>query len=339
MKKIPIFFTFDNNYVEPAAVAFYSLLNKAKSGVLYEMYVLHSDITEEKQKLLIDIVNKKGNAKLTFINTKGFLSEFWENGSFNFSSSNSTFTVDTVLRCFGAKFFPQYDKIIYSDVDIVVVDDISEIYDVDLTSKYVAGVKNPFSHWSKDELSHLKPEHYEMLHDKYIAGGIWVMNLKKIREDNLEQRMVDIIKDETIIKRWNDQDIINIACEGKVGFLPINYISYPYMIDLLTHPDFKSDYTREELFDSIINPKIIHFAADKPWNSNPKYSNLWWTFFHYLNLEKTKIFKDPEPPVNPLQSDLDKQLKKVKKYKKLFKCLLFLVVLLLVTIVIMAFSK
>ena len=28
--KIPIFFTFDNNYVEPAAVAFYSLLNKAK---------------------------------------------------------------------------------------------------------------------------------------------------------------------------------------------------------------------------------------------------------------------------------------------------------------------
>lgn len=311
---IPIFFTFDNNYVEPAVVAFYSLLEKAQENVFYEMYVLHSDITKEKQHLLIETVNKKGNAKLTFINTNGFLNSFWNNGSFNFQSSNSTFTVDTIVRCFGSKFFPQYDKIVYSDVDIIFADDISELYELDMTNKYIVGVKNPFTKYSSYELSHLKPEHYEMLHDKYIAGGIWVMNLKKIREDKLEEKMVEVINDDTIIKRWNDQDIVNIACEGKVGFLPLNYISYPYLIDLLEKSDFTSDYTREELYDSIINPKIIHFAASKPWNSNPKYSNLWWTYFHYLGLEKTKIFKEPVYP-NP---EADKQKKKVKKYKKLF---------------------
>ena len=53
---------------------------------------------------------------------------------------------------------------------------------------------------------------------------------------------------------WPDQDIINIACKGKVGFLPLNYISYPYMMNLLSLPDFKSDYSREKLYDSIINP-------------------------------------------------------------------------------------
>lgn len=307
-KSLPIFFTFNNNYVEPAAVAFYSLLDKAKAGIFYEMYILHSDITEKKQQLLADIVNKKGNAKLTFINTDGFLDDFWGNGSFNFQSSNSTFTVDTIVRCFGAKFFPQYEKIIYSDVDIIFTDDISDLYEIDMAGKYLAGVKNPFTKYSEYELSHLKPEHYEMLHDKYIAGGIWVMNLKKIREDNLEGKMLDVIKDDTIIKRWNDQDIVNIACNGKVGFIPLNYISYPYLIDLLEKPDFVSDYTREELYDSIINPKIIHFAAGKPWNNNPKYSNLWWTYFNYLNLEKTKIFKDATSP----------EKCKVKKYKKLF---------------------
>lgn len=328
-KTIPIFFTFDNNYVEPAAVAFYSLLNKAKKDVFYKMHVLHSDITQEKQQLLANIVNKKGNAKLTFINTDGFLNDFWGNGSFSFSQANSTFTVDTIIRCFGAKFFPQYDKIIYSDVDIIFVDDISEIYDIDIQDKYIAGVKNPFAKFSKYELSHLKPEYYEMLHDKYIGGGIWVMNLKKIREDNLEEKMIKIINDDTIIKRWNDQDIVNIACNGEVGFISLNYISYPYMIDLLQKPDFDSDYTREELYDSIINPKIIHFAADKPWNSNPNYSNLWWTIFNYLKLEETKIFK----------ADRDKKIKKIKKYKKLFKALLATTIFFALTTIIMILMR
>ena len=324
MKSIPIFFAFDNNYVEPAAVAFYSLLNKAKDDIFYEMYILHSDITEEKQQLLTNIISRKGNAKLTFINTSDKFKKMWENGSFNGSYANSTFTPDTITKCFASEFFPQHDKIIYSDVDIIVVDDISEVYDTDLKDKYVAGVKNPFLKFNKEELSHLKPEHYEILKDKHIAGGIWVMNLKKIREDNLTAKMLEVVNDKTIEKRFPDQDIMNISCNGNVGFLPLNYISYPYMIDLLQKPDYTSDYTREELYDSIINPKIIHFAASKPWNRSPKYSNLWWTLFNYLDLEKTKIFT-VSANVN---YEAEKFKKKYKKYKKLFNIFLVITIIL-----------
>lgn len=329
MKTVPIFFSFDNNYVEPAAVAFYSLLNKAKKDVFYEMYVLHSDITEEKQQLLKDIVSKKENGNLTFINTTNIFKNMWENGSFNCKYANSVFTSETITRCFAAKFFLQYDKIIYSDVDVIFADDISELYEIDIDGKYLAGVKNAFAKYSERELSHLKPEHYEMLHDKYIAGGIWVMNLQKIREDNLEEKMLKIIDDISIEKRFPDQDIVNIACEGKVGFIPLNYISYPYMIDLLENPDFTSDYTREELYDSIINPKIIHFAANKPWNSDPKYSNLWWTYFHYLGLEKTKIFKQIK----------SKEMIKLKKYKKLNKRLIWLLIFFILLNVVTLFVR
>ncbi len=49
-KEISIFFTFDDNYVVPAAVAFYSLLKHAKENIFYKMYVLHSDITEETKQ-------------------------------------------------------------------------------------------------------------------------------------------------------------------------------------------------------------------------------------------------------------------------------------------------
>lgn len=306
--RIPIFFTFDNNYVVPASVAFFSLLSKAQKGIYYEMYVLHADISEENQNLLINVTRKQNNAKLTFINTHGFLNQEWSNGSFAFQHSNSSFTADCLLRCFAARFFPGLKKIIYSDVDVIFTDDISDLYDIDLTGKYIAGVKNAFTRYSEYELSHLKEEHYNMLHDKYISGGIWVMNLEKIREDNLEDKMLDIVRDNTIVKRWNDQDIVNIACEGKVGFIPLNYISYPYMLDLLQEKDFTSDYTRNELYDSILNPKIIHFAANKPWDSNPQFSNLWWAYFNFLELPYTKIFRE-----------IPSEKKKLKRYRQVIK--------------------
>lgn len=319
MKNIPIFFSFNNDYTIPAAVAFFSLLNKTKEDIFYDMFVLHSDITSENQNLLQDIVAKFKNGKLNFINTEGFLDEFWNKGNFEGHNTRNQFTVDAIVKCFGASFFLQYEKIIYSDVDIIFMDDISDLLNVNLDEKYIVGVKNPFMKWNQNELSHLNKEYYEMLKDSYIGGGIWVMNLKKIREDNLEQKMLEIINDDSIIKRWPDQDIINIACKNKIGFIPLNYISYPYLPDLLQKEDFISDYSREELYDSIINPKIIHYAAGKPWHYNAKKAEIWWDIFNYLKLPKTKIFtKQEENNFN----------KKIKKYKILFNIFLIISILL-----------
>lgn len=212
---------------------------------------------------------------------------------------------------------PQYDKVIYSDVDIVVVDDISQLYKISLKDKYIGAVKSAYMKWIDFELSHLSEENYEKFKDSYFAGGIWVLNLKKIREDNLEEKMMNIINDDTIIKRWNDQDIMNLACDNKVEFLPLNYISYPYLHSFMKKPDFISHYSRDELYQSIIFPKIIHYAGLKPWNSTKCYlSQIWWQIFDYLELPKTVIFRD-------LNEDAIFK-KKYKKYKKLFNIFLCL---------------
>ncbi len=309
-KRIPIFFTFDNNYVIPAAVAFYSLLNKADKNVFYEMYVLHSDITQANQELLQNIVKRFDSAELIFQNTGDFLLAEWNNGNFEGHNNNSNkFTVETAVKCFAARFFPQHDKIIYSDVDCVFVDDISELYDIDLDGKYLAAVKNPFLKISKSELSHLKPEHYEKLKDTSFAGGIWVLNLKQIRLDNLENKMLDIIQDNSIVKRWPDQDIMNIACDNNIKYIPLNYISYPYMQEKIIDKNLPSHYSKEELYASVINPKIIHFAAVKPWKGCTNHGELWWSIHDYLEL-----------PVmfEPYDILKDKTKRKYKTYKLLF---------------------
>ena len=319
MKTIPIFFTFNNDYVIPAAVAFYSLLNKAKEGIFYEMYVLHSDITSENQSLLQGIVGRFQKGNLTFIDTQNFLKDEWEKGNFDGHNKRTQFCRETILKCFPMRFFPQYDKIIYSDVDVVFADDISELWDVNIEGKYIAAVKNPFMKYSEKELSHLKPEHYEKLKDSYFGGGIWVLNLGEIRSDELEQKMWHITCDEKIIKSWPDQDIMNIACDNKVVFIPLNYIAYPYMYDLLQRPDFISHYTTDELWDSIINPKIIHYANIKPWKAEVRYGEIWWDIFKFLKLPETQIF----------EKTLSPHKKKYKKYKRLSLILGITLILLL----------
>ena len=313
MKQIPIFFTFNNDYVIPAAVAFHSLLEKVNTDTFYEMFVAHSDITLENQALLSKIVDSQSKGLLKFIDTKDFLHNEWNNGNFEEHNKGVQFTVDTIVRCFAASFFPNIDKIIYSDVDVVFMDDISELIDIDLTDKYIASVKNAFLKYSPKELSHLSDMHYEKLKDTYFAGGIWVMNLSEIRKNNLETRMIEIIKDKNIIKRWNDQDIMNIACDNKVSYLSLRYISYPYLEDVMKEMGFESHFSQEELFESIEKPKILHFAGVKPWNAFPRKGEVWLNIFKSLNLPKTRIFKDMSLKYKILfyiWSILDKKLKK-----------------------------
>lgn len=42
-------------------------------------------------------------------------------------------------------FFPEYDSIIYSDVDGVFMDDVSEQADVDLTDMYIVNYKSIYT--------------------------------------------------------------------------------------------------------------------------------------------------------------------------------------------------
>lgn len=283
--RIPIFFSFDDNYVIPAAVAFWSLLDRKREDVDLDLHVVHRNISAERQDLLRAVVSRWPESTLSFVAAGDFLLEEWLKGNWEGHQTRNQFTADTLLRCFAARFFPQYDKIVYSDVDVVFADDISDIWSVDLSNAYVAGVKNAFMKQSPLELSHLSDRNREMLKDCYLAGGIWVMNLRRIRENDLEQRMMEIIRDDTIVKRSNDQDVMNIACEGQVAFLPLNYICYPSLSRRMSDGAFPSHYTPAELWDSVLHPKIIHYAEDKPWNGYVPLGGVWWTIFRYLRLE------------------------------------------------------
>lgn len=141
-------------------------------------------------------------------------------------------TYMTLMRCVLTKYFPDLDKILWLDVDTIVQDNIDELWDLDLSDYYVAGSLEP-----------QKSKPYE----PYINAGVMLINLKKLREDGMDDTLIKTLN--TKKYEFADQDCINDICRNKIMTLPSIYNS--------------NYFTR-----MCICPKIRHFANEEKWREN-----------------------------------------------------------------------
>lgn len=279
MTKLPIFFSFNDQYVVPAAVTFESLLTNARPGVLYDMFVLHEDITEGNKRRLDELVRRHGNAQLSFIDLKavfGTLSIRFDAQNFNLGGLAATFTKETLFRCLPAlvEAFDEYDVILYSDVDVCVVDDISDIFELKLGTDFIAGCRLP----KRDAagVGHL-PERYR---PGYVAGGIWLMNLRQMRAEKFTDRVIAIMRNPPFRLIWNDQDVMNLACDTRVRYLSYRYCAIPrWKAELRPLGYLDPYYPAGELREALYRPKIVHYASLKPWDGPCDDDDL-WHFWH-----------------------------------------------------------
>lgn len=284
MKKnniIPIMTCFDKNYVLPASVAFYSLLENANSEYYYNIYILHSDITKKQQLKLkenIKIFANKG--ELIFINMNNRFDGVWTS-----LKSKVHFSKEVLYKLLVASLFPQYDKIIVTDVDVVFLGDISDSY-FSIKNKddyYLAGVKQigflrNFNSVYKDNFNN---EEIKLLNG--FCGGFLVMNLKKIRIDKLEDIFINYLNENADKIIYAEQDVLNICTQGKVKYLPLSYVTCTYMWDFFkTDNDFNTDpvYSEKELKYAMNNPIQLHYAStEKPWKYvDTLKSNAWFQY-------------------------------------------------------------
>lgn len=308
MKTIPIFFSFDNSYVSQAAVTFQSLLTNTKPGVIYNLYVLYSNLSKDNQTKLKLIIKQHPQHNLTFINVSSLFSFTFDNKNFFTGDQNCTFTKETLYRCLPTlvKEFDNYDRIIYSDVDIVVVDDISDLLEINLTGLYLGAVRVP------SFLNHQAKHLGQQFIGKYFGGGLWVMNLKKIRQDHLERKILDIITNPPCRLMWNDQDVMNLACNFKVKYISYQYVSIPCWYETLKKLDFIDQYyPNNELYTAMYSPKIIHYAAFKPWETSCRHGEIW-----YYWLAKTPF------ALNDQQTFRQRMKKKIFLFRKTCSLLL-----------------
>lgn len=111
-----------------------------------------------------------------------------------------------LIRVAFTKLFPDLDRILSIDIDTVVNENISDLWDLDLTNYYLAAV---------EELEVTK------LEGSYINMGVAMLNLKKIRDEHKDDELIENLN--TFWYRWNEQDAINQMFRGNILILPNDY--------------------------------------------------------------------------------------------------------------------
>lgn len=265
---IPVFFTFNKHFVLPAAVAFYSLLEYANKNYYYELYVLHSDLSiKDQNKLIRAIFSFRNFASLHFINVDAFhKNSNWEN-----LKSKQHYSKEIFNKLLAEIVFPQYDRIICSDVDVVFRGDISQSYFIPSKASYIAGVngmvKSPIADWYLNNFVY--DEIFIITHG--IGAGYFVMNLDKIREDGVGKKMRAYYNANLGRLILPEQDVLNLCCYPKIDFLPLSYMvcTSLYSLNKQKIAYIVDDNNNESILEEALrNPIQIHYAGyNKPWNS------------------------------------------------------------------------
>ena len=254
--RIPVVMTMDDNYVSQIKVVIYSM----RKHTLDEIFL---NVTVLCDRKLSDIVKKE---MVSFAETmKNITIDFVE---INETALLCAKSVGHVHVCSYYRLLIgdviDDDKCIYLDGDIVVLCDLSELYNIDVQDCYMAGVRDIGFVMDPDwKMYHMKKYRFSTMND-YINAGVLVLNLKKMRDENIRTLFIDEVKNDYY---YMDQDIINKVCYGKIQIIDPAYNCFHKYSEKCNY-SWKSD----------LKTKIIHYAGPyKPWdNLKVRYANIWW---------------------------------------------------------------
>ena len=223
---IPLILAFTPNYVVPASVTLRSLLRATPQEVGYDVICLVGYEPDEELLNLLRLIDEgTGRLSFRFMN----LSEKLKDAYYD-----PTYTAAANYRLVIAEELPEYNRAMYMDCDIVIRQDVSQLFEnIDLDGYYMAGVVEASSDWQIHNYTKLGLRFKE-----YINSGFLIMNLELMRQDKLSDKFVSILQTEAL--EFPDQDAINIVCQGKLKFLPPIYNG---IRTFLTHAD-KGNFLR-----------------------------------------------------------------------------------------------
>ena len=270
---INIFANTDNNYAVPAYITFYSLIHNYRGKSPVNIYFLiPGDMSEKNRSFLLSLSDSNPLFEIFIIDMKDAYSKV---------NMNMNFTCTVLYRLMIPRIVEQMhkkiDKCIYLDVDTVVEGDISELYKMDSEwdEYYFAGVKDPLLF----ENIHL--DHNEKLGipslDKYINGGVLLINLKQINASGLRDKLEEAgYRDDYI---FHDQDVINAVCYEGIKMLPLRFNVMPQVF-FFSNSELYGKYGKKEVTEARKKPVVIHYIGDtKSWSYRRHYlAGKWWKY-------------------------------------------------------------
>jgi len=235
LKTIPIFFAADDNYVPFLAVSIKSMLDNASKYYFYNIYILTEGISIENQKRLEKYQTQ--NSKIHFVELSSYITKIKDRLA---STLRDYYTESIFYRIFIAALHPELKKAIYLDCDIVVLGDISKLYNTNLGDNILGAVTDDVISGNEDFKIYAKYA-VGVDHTQYFNSGVLVMNLEEYRKQNRRREQKQVIND--VIRPKYTKDDINPERRKSVKGVAAEEM---LLSILLQHPDY-IDYAKENL--------------------------------------------------------------------------------------------
>jgi len=161
------------------------------------------------------------------------------------ANSKTKYTYMTLIRCALHRLFPEYDKVLSLDCDTICIQDITKIWDIDISDSYFS---------ASQEL--LGAERGGFC---YCNVGVTLWNLDRLRKTGKGDEFIRVLNTHEF--SWPDQDVANYLCQGFIKPMPSGYNACDFIID-----------------DGSVT-RILHYAARNDWRNEPevlKYRDMSW---------------------------------------------------------------
>lgn len=269
----------DHNYVMPCGVMLKSLfLNNCKTKIRIHL-IVDKTITNDDIDSIRTIVETESGGSLSVYNFDEIGFDVFPNLGNHTHISKAAY-----YRLFLASILPlEIEKVLYLDVDLVVLDNLSDLWDTNIVNYAFGGVIDQ----ETDAIEHYNRMKYKK-EDGMMNSGVLLINLKYWREHSLENCFLDFIIQHQDRIRYHDQDVLNCVLHGQKILLPLKYnvqSAFYYRKDIVK---YDMDKYQNEVEEAKRNPVILHFSTNvKPWNEDC-FHPMKYEFVKYQSMTKWK---------------------------------------------------
>lgn len=252
MNTVNLFFACDDAYAPFLSVTLNSIYQNRDPQRHYAIRVLHTGIQPAIKKRLKEQLEAPGFT-LEFPNIASHVRAFAQR-----LHTRDYYSCSTYYRLFIPDLYPALDKALYLDCDLVLQEDVAQLYDLPLGDDLVGAVPDgivgaveEFKLYVQNRLDMTRAE-------DYFNAGVLLMNLDAMRQWNFAERFLDLLGRVTF-QVGQDQDYLNVLCRGRVRYVGNEWNAMPTGV-------------------GVGQPKLIHYNMDaKPWRRDGvKYEKEFW---------------------------------------------------------------
>ena len=146
-------------------------------------------ITDEQVEFLNEVIKSKNPQNKV---TKIDVTKLYEEEFMKCKNESAYCTPYTLLRLLIDEIPNIPDKILYLDIDVMIGDDISKLYNIDIDGYEYAAVREKYGRW--------------LIRPDYINAGMLLFNMKMAKETKLFEKARNLIRTRKLL--FADQDAI-----------------------------------------------------------------------------------------------------------------------------------